>query len=209
MGVTVRTISVLLGVIILGALAACSPKPALRSSTPPSVAPLAPGALSTVPSSSLPPKLTAGEPDKNAGRGNLEPVGIQWRDRILANRRLASASQATRYIGFTPRMPTDTQGGVLEYLLVEPWQNGAPDHFHAFYSGGALQIAEWSSPANVRWQPLGMVATQTVHGQLATVNPDQQGQAFVRWKEDGKFFIVWFSGSLQDALRIAESFPRR
>lgn len=203
-----RIASVLLGVVLLGALGACSPTPSTQSSAHPSVAPLAEGALSTVPSSSLPPKLTAGEPDENAGNGNLEPVGIQWRDRIWGNRRLASASQATRYIGFTPRMPTDTRGGVLEYLLVERGPDGSPGYLHAFYSGGALQIAEWSSPANVRWQPLGMVATQTVHGQPATVNPDQQGQAFVRWKEDGKFFIVWFNGSLHDALRIAEGFPR-
>jgi len=78
------------------------------------------------------------------------------------------------------------------------------------YSGGRLQFDAWRPLNNERWQPLGMVATQTVHGLPATINPrDQQGQATVLWKEGGIMHNLWYTGSLEDAVRIANSFPRQ
>jgi len=121
-------------------------------------------------------------------------------------------ASAAKSLQFTPRLPLDAGGATLEYLLTRPEGPGgaSPGLFWAVYSGGALQIAEWRQEAELGLPP-GAVATQTVHGLPAFINlqGSQGGQTNVLWKEGDMVFNLWYSGSLKEALHVAESIPPR
>lgn len=163
---------------------------------------------SRVSSSSLPPFLTAGAPITLSPSSPLVSDDQKLVAKILTSRRHASVQEAAGSIPFTPRLPGDAGGATLQYLLTSPQgAQGGDTLFWAVYSDGLLQVVERRANTDAVSQPPGTAATK-VHGLPASVGT-QNGLVTVTMNENGLHVVLWYRGSEQDAMRIAESLPQK
>ncbi|MDA3937097.1 MAG: hypothetical protein PF636_09665 [Actinomycetota bacterium] len=156
----------------------------------------------------LPPPLTAAPPEEVPWSSpNGRTPDESRRLAILTQWKHGSLEEAGGGVPFEPRLPVETLGSSLQYLLtsyrdVDP-ASPQDGYFTAMYSDGTIELMEWAGSG-----PGSESTNDIVRGFPAVVSQTSDGRADLMWAEDSVVFHLWFSGTVEDARRIAESIPR-